>query len=34
MLQTMDTATVLSITVFLVAIDVCLSAPKKQDATG
>ena len=34
MLQVMDTATVLSITLFLTAVDVCFSAPKKDDATG
>ena len=34
MLQAMDTATVFSITLFLVIIDVCLSAPKQHDATG
>ena len=34
MLQTMDAATVRSITLFLVIIDSCLSAPKQNDATG
>jgi hypothetical protein len=34
MLQAMDTTTILSITIFIVATDVCLSAPKKYEATG